>query len=381
MSCLLPVYSRLPIKLVRAKECYLFAEDGRRYLDLYGGHAVTPLGHAHPQLVDAISQTWKDLDFYSNSLHVEGQEEAARAVLRAGTHLGFVHFVNSGTEANEAALHVARQNTKRVRVVTFEESFHGRTLGSLSVTGLQGYRKRITVPIPDLWHRSIPFGDVDALELIDDTVAAVLAESVPSLAGIRMAPDGYYQALQKRCREVGALFVFDEVQGGVGRLGRWFAHEFFDIKPDMVTLAKSLGGGYPVGALVMTKEVGERLSVGDLGTTFGGGPVACAAVRTVARVIHEDDLLERVSQIYARIHDGLGGIEQIRVRGAGCLIGVETSMGASQLRDALLSRGILVGTSGDAHTVRLLPPYTLTDEDIDAFVKAMGEVMDEVNSE
>lgn len=374
-SHLFPVYPRLDLDLVRAQGTRLFTADGREIVDLYGAHAVCPLGHAHPVLHEALTTAHATLDFYSNSLRMPIQERAAEAVIGDSAHLSHVHFVNSGTEANESAIHLARKVTGRETVVTLDTSFHGRTLGSLSLTGLSGYRKRVPVEVPDIWGRTIALGAED-LSVIDETVAAVMIESVVSLGGVYLPPDGWLDRVQARCREVGALLILDEVQGGVGRLGTWFGHQTVGSTPDMVTLAKSLGGGFPVGALVTTPALAEAVGYGELGTTFGGGPMACAMVEATARVIREDGLLDRVKVIEARVRAGLADLDGVEVRGRGCLLGIQTPMAAGALRDALLARDLLVGTSGEPHTLRLLMPYVVDDADLDRFVTAVHEVLD-----
>ncbi len=375
MTALLPVYPRLDLDVVSAQGIELTTADGRTLLDLYGAHAVCPLGHAHPALHDALTRQHATLDFYSNSLRMAVQEEAAEAVLGGSAHLAHVHFVNSGTEANESAIHLARRLTGRTRIVTLAEGFHGRTLGSLSVTGLPGYRARVPVPIPEDWRGTITLGQPD-LSSIDESVAAVLIESVVSLGGVYMPPDGWLEAVQARCQEVGALFILDEVQGGVGRLGRWWGHEALGTTtPDMVTLAKSLGGGFPVAALATTADIGAKVTYSELGTTFGGGPMACAMVSTTARVIREEGLMDHVLAIEARVRDGLAGIEGVEVRGKGALLGIQTPRPQGEVRTALLARDILTGASGEPDTLRLLPAYTTPLSAIDRFTAALREVL------
>jgi acetylornithine/N-succinyldiaminopimelate aminotransferase len=377
VSALLDVYPRLDFELVRAEGCVLHGADGRRLLDLYGGHAVTPLGHNHPALRQALARQFAELDFYSNSVVMPVQEAAARAVLGDSEHLGAVQFVNSGTEANEAALHLARRWTGRETVVSFDNSFHGRSLASLAATGLPGYQERLSLPLEG-FHRTLPFGG-EGLSVIDESVAAVICESVPSIAGVRMAPEGWYPALAERCRQVGALLIFDEVQGGVGRLGTWFGHPQFGVQPDFVTLAKSLGGGFPVGALVVAKHLLDRVQYGEVGTTFGGGPLACAMVEATATTIRGGGYLARVGVIFDRVAAGLRA-HGATVRGRGCLIGIETELPAKALRSALLARGMMTGSSGDPTSLRLMPPYVLTDAEIDAFVDAFGDAVAELRA-
>lgn len=374
MSKLLPVYPRIDLRLERAQGAWLYTADGRHVLDMYGGHAVCPLGHGHPELTEALARQHATLDFYSNSLFMDVQERAAEAVLGDSAHLAYVHFLNSGTEANEAAIHTARKLTGRRTVVTLESSFHGRTLASLAATGIASYRKKVPLQVPDDWLRLIALGSPD-LSAIDETVALVLLESVPSLGGIHMPDPGWLASVQARCREVGAMLVLDEVQGGVGRLGRWFAHEYFGIQPDMVTLAKSLGGGFPVSALVATQAIGDALSGGDLGTTFGGGPMACVMVETTARIIRRDDLMARALRIEALVREGVADLPGVSVRGRGCLLGLVSPLKAADVQASLLARDVMTGTSSDPHALRLLPPYTLTDDEVGVFVAAYREVI------
>lgn len=376
MSALLPVYPRLDLDLVRAEGVFMYTSDGRQILDLYGAHAVCPLGHAHPELAETLSTAYRTLDFYSNSLHMAVQERAAQAVLGGSEHLAYVHFVNSGTEANESALHLARKLTGRKTILTLDSSFHGRTLGSLSVTGLGGYRGRIPLDVPAHWCKTLALGQED-LSVIDETVAGVMIEAIVSLGGLYVPDAAWLQRVEARCREVGAFFILDEVQGGVGRTGTWYAHEGFGVKPDMVTLAKSLGAGFPVGAMVCTKAIADRVGSGELGTTFGGGPMACAMVEAVANIIRRDGLMGRVLQIEARIREGLAGVPGVEVRGKGCLLGVETPKSANAVRDALLARDIMIGTSSHPRTLRLLAPYILQDEHVDRFVATLKEVLGE----
>ena len=375
-SCdpLLPVYPRLSLDLVRAEACWLYTRDDRKILDLYGAHAVSPLGHAHPRLKAVLNEAFSAVDFYSNSLHMAVQQQAAKRLLNASAHLAHVHFTNSGTEANEAAIHVARRLTGRRKVISFDCSFHGRTLASLSATGLASYRKRLSLPPNEADNAFIRYGNLSDLASIDDSVAAVICESVPSLAGVLMPPEAYYPAIASRCQQGGAVLIFDEVQGGIGRLGQWFAHQRFGVTPDIVTLAKSIAGGYPVGAMLTTSAIGEWIEHGELGTTFGGGPVACRMAATVAEVIQDEALSDRATQIFEQITSGLSKIADLQVRGAGCLIGIESKKPAKELRDLLLRHDILVGLSAHPNTVRLLPAYVLDSAEIDRFLAAMAEI-------
>ncbi|MCB9556771.1 MAG: aspartate aminotransferase family protein [Deltaproteobacteria bacterium] len=370
---LLDVYPRLDLTLTAASGCWLHTADGRQILDLYGGHAVTPLGHAHPRIIGVTSQAQRTLDFYSNSLQMPVQQRAARALL-ADSALAAVHFVNSGTEANEAALHLARRLTGRRVVVAFRCGFHGRTAASLAASGLQSYHDRLALPIAADCQRFVEFGDGTQLDQIDSDVAGVICESIPSLAGVLMPPDGYYSRLAQRCRDVGAQLIFDEVQGGVGRVGHWFAHQLFGIEPNMVTLAKGIANGYPAGALLVDRAIAEQVTHGELGTTFGGGPLACTLIEAVATCVRESGLLRRTSEIFQLLQRELAELP-LRIRGAGCLIGIQSQLPAKVLRDQLLSHEILVGTSAEPNTIRLLPPYTVSDSELARFCAAIGAIL------
>jgi acetylornithine/N-succinyldiaminopimelate aminotransferase len=376
MTSLLPVYPRLDMRIERARGSELFTDDGRVIADLYGGHAVCPLGHGHEALTAALTSAHATLDFFSNSVRLPWQEEAAAAVIGASAHLRHVHFVNSGTEANESAIHIARRMTGRRTIVALENGFHGRTFGSLSVTGIQSYRKRLGAPAGDDAARFIRLNDPAALEQIDTTTAGVLIESVVSLGGVFLPDAAWIQAVEARCREVGALLLFDEVQGGIGRTGTWFAHEGMGVRPDVVTLAKSLGSGFPVGAAVTTEAIGAWARDGELGTTFGGAPMAAAMVHTTARLIREEGLMARAASLFPRVRDQLAGLTGVEVRGVGALIGVQTPRPASEVQRALLARDLLVGTSSHPHTLRLLPAYNVPFEFIDRFCAVLAEVLD-----
>jgi acetylornithine/succinyldiaminopimelate/putrescine aminotransferase len=374
-SALLGVYPRLDMTLTRAEGSWLYTDDGRQIGDLYGGHAVCPLGHGHPELNEALSSAHRTLDFFSNSVRLPIQEEAARAVLGGSAHLAHVHFVNSGTEANESAIHIARRKTGRETIVVLENGFAGRTFASLAATGLPAYRKRLGAAPPAHWTRTIRQNDPAAVDAIDEGVAGVLIESVVSLGGMFVPEVSWLQAIERRCREVGALLLFDEVQGGVGRLGTWFGHEQLGVTPDVVTLAKSLGGGFPVGAAVVTPEIGAWATDSELGTTFGGGPMACAMVEATARIIRRDGLMARAREVEARVRSAVSDLPGVEVRGRGALLGVQTPMPAKHVQAALLDRDLLVGTSGQSHTLRLLPAYNIPFDLLDAFGVALREVL------
>ncbi|MBN1418637.1 MAG: aminotransferase class III-fold pyridoxal phosphate-dependent enzyme [Planctomycetes bacterium] len=373
---LLATYAKFPIALVRGEGAYVEDSEGKRYLDLYGGHAVAIAGHCPRPVVDAIAAQARDLLFYSNVAYFPARAEAARALVEAcyGT-AHQVFFVNSGTEANEAALKTARRLTGRERVIAMRGGFHGRTVGSLSATGVDKYRQAC-VPNMSASTDFVEFGDVEAVEAIDPSkTAAIILEPIPSMAGVRVAPAEYYRALRRHATEHGIFLIFDEVQSGIGRTGRWFAGMHWDVEPDMVTLAKGLGGGFPVGALVVDRAIAEATSIGDHGSTFGGGPLAMVAVSATLDVIRRDGLVENARAVGEEIRTRLAAHPRVRdVRGLGLLIGIDFDRPAREIRERLLAQGILVGTSVPPETVRLLPPLTIGAPEVERFFEALETI-------
>ncbi|MDQ4084371.1 MAG: acetylornithine transaminase, partial [Actinomycetota bacterium] len=310
--------------LVRGEGCYVWDADGQRYLDLLAGIAVNALGHAHPALVEAVSRQLAQLGHVSNFFSTPPQVELCERLLGLLGADGRVFLSNSGAEANEAAFKLARR-TGRTTMVAATGGFHGRTMGALALTAKAAYRDPFA-PLPgDV--RFVEYGDAAALrDAVDDDTAAVVLEPVQGEAGAVVPPDGYLEAARAVTAEHGALLWFDEVQSGVGRTGRWFAHQREDVVPDVVTLAKGLGGGIPVGATIAVGAVADLLAPGNHGTTFGGNPVAATAALTTLRVIEDDDLLGNARAVGERLMQGtrdLGHPAVGDVHGAGLLIGVD----------------------------------------------------------
>ncbi len=283
--------------------------------------------------------------------------------------LSKVFFVNSGTEANENAMRLARRATGRMDVLSFHGGFHGRTADAISAAGLAKYREMGKPNVPG--HRLVPFGDLTAAEAaLDEHVAAVLLEPIQSLAGVITAPASYFQGLRALCDERGVKVIYDEVQTGFGRTGTFFFAGRHGVVPDLVTLAKGIGSGFPMGAVLVSEEIAATVKPEDYGTTFGGGPLACAAAEATVRVILEGGLLENVRAGSRRLRQGLAGIGGVReVRGEGFLLGVALDRPARPVREMLLERGFLVGGSDLPDVLRLLPPLVLTAEEIDRFLE------------
>ncbi|MGH9399229.1 MAG: aspartate aminotransferase family protein [Thermoanaerobaculia bacterium] len=372
----LATYSRWPIALLRGQGSTVWDEDGKSYLDLYGGHAVCATGHCHPKVADAIAAQARELIFYSNVVRLPVRTRAAEAILaHAREPLASVFFVNSGTEACENAMRLARRATGRTDIVTFEGAFHGRTADAISAAGLPRYRDLGKPNVPG--HRIVPFNELPALEaVLDDQVAAVLLEPIQSLAGVIVGDPDYLRGVQAACYRRGAKLIYDEVQTGFGRTGSFFYAGKHGVVPDLVALAKGIGSGFPMGAVLVSGEIAATVEPEDYGTTFGGGPLACAAAEATVQIIEEENLLDRVRDGSTRLRQGMRQIPAVReVRGEGYLLGIALDRPAKPVREALLERGILVGGSDLPDTLRLLPPLVLTADEIDRFLPVFAEVL------
>ena len=375
----LATYKKMPIVADRGDGVWIYARNGERYLDLYGGHAVAATGHCHSHVVKAIKEQADKLLFYSNLVYSEARARAAEKLVSiAPDVLTKAFFCNSGTEANENAMRMARMTTGRQNIITFSGGFHGRTADAISATFLGKYRELGKPSVPG--HLQAEFGDIDsACSLADDSVAAIMLEPIQSMAGVRMAEPSFYRALRELCDERGIILIYDEVQTGIGRTGEWFfaGSEAGDgVVPDIVTLAKALGSGIPVGACLVTEKVAAHIKENDLGTTFGGGMIAMAAVTATMEAIEEDEMLENVSTVEAYLRERLKGVEQVvNVRGRGFLLGLEFADAAKPIHEHLLDRRIITGTSSDAKVLRLLPPLCLKCEEVDLLVRSLEEVL------
>jgi acetylornithine aminotransferase len=367
-----------PPKLVltRGRGAHVWDADGTEYVDLLGGIAVNALGHAHPALVAAVTTQLQTLGHVSNFFATEPQVELAEKLVALLGAPARVFFTNSGTEANEAALKLTRR-TGRTHLVAAEGSFHGRTMGALALTAKAAYREPFE-PLPGEV-TFVPYGDTAALaEAVTDRTAAVVLEPLQGEAGVLVPPAGYLAEARRITRAHGALLWLDEVQTGVGRIGRWFAAATDpDVAPDVVTLAKGLAGGFPVGACLAIGAAGDLLQPGNHGTTFGGNPVACAAALAVLRVIEDEGLLERVTVLGQKLRDGLAADPRVsEVRGEGLLIGLDLTRPVSaDVFGAALAAGFIVNNP-TPERVRLAPPLVLGDDDAEAFLRAWPAILD-----
>jgi acetylornithine aminotransferase/acetylornithine/N-succinyldiaminopimelate aminotransferase len=375
----LATYKKMPIVAERGEGVWVFTTDGERYLDLYGGHAVAATGHCHPHVVNAIKKQADELLFYSNLVYSKARAQAAQKLVSiAPDALTKAFFCNSGTEANENAMRMARMATGREKVITFSGGFHGRTADAISATFLGKYREIGKPNVPG--HLQAEFGDIDSVRaLADESVAAIMLEPIQSMAGVKMAEPAFYRALRELCDERGIVLIYDEVQTGVGRTGNWFfaGSEAGDgVVPDIISLAKALGSGIPVGACLVTERIASHIKENDLGTTFGGGMIAMAAVTATLKAIEADSMLANVRAVEGHLRDRLREVEQVvNVRGCGFLLGLEFADKAKPIHEALLEKRIITGTSSDPNVLRLLPPLCLTKSEVDLFVDALASAL------
>lgn len=374
-AAMIPVYGQMPFLPERAEGCEIITADGRRILDFYGGHAVAGLGYGHPVLAEAIERQAERLLFQSNAVALEVRAQAAEQLASiAPDNLTRVFFVNSGAEANENALRIACNATGRGRILAITEGFHGRTAAAAAVTW-KAAESWYGFPRMPFDVGFIPRNDVvSAVSMIDDSVAAVIFEPVQGIGGAFDLSRQFVTALRRRTAEMDALLIADEVQCGMGRSGHYFAVQSHGVQPDLMTLAKSLGGGVPCGALIATESLAAAQKKGDLGSTFGGGPLAAAAILAVIRVIGSERLLdnvrERESQIRARCMTGpVTGIQ-----GMGLMLGLVCDRPAAEVQKALLDRDILAGTSADPRVLRLLPPLVLESADVERLANALEDI-------
>ena len=374
----LATYKKMPIVAERGSGVWLFAADGKKYLDLYGGHAVAGTGHSHPHVVAALREQADKLLFYSNLVYSEARARAAeRLVAISPAPLKKVFFCNSGTEANENAMRLARLATGRENVITFFGGFHGRTADAISATFLGKYRELGKPNVPG--HLAAEFGDLEAVrQLADESVAAIMLEPIQSMAGVRMAEPEFYRGLRQLCDERGIILIYDEVQTGVGRTGEWFfagSDAGSGAVPDIITLAKALGSGIPVGACLVSEKIASHIKENDLGTTFGGGMMAMAAVTATLEAIEQDKMLANVKAVEAHLRNSLTSVAGVvEVKGKGFLLGLQLSEKAAEIHRALLEKRIITGTSSDPHVLRLLPPLCLHVDAVDWFVEQLRAV-------
>lgn len=366
---LFDVYPLLPVHPVKGEGCWLWDDAGHRYLDLYGGHAVISVGHGHPHFIRRITRQLNALAFYSNSVQNRLQHNLARLLGELSGYPDYQLFlVNSGAEANENALKLASFVTGRKKVIAFNRSFHGRTSGAVAVTD----NASIASPF-NLQHQVqfIPLNDRQALRMaMDREVAAIIVEGIQGVGGIHTPETDFLILIQELCREYGALFIVDEVQSGYGRTGKFFAHQHAAVKPDIITVAKGMGNGFPVGGVFIQPGIKPRH--GMLGTTFGGSHLACAAAIAVLEVIRDEDLMRNARETGSKLIGRLRSFAEVTdVRGIGLMIGLDVPGRMNELRNHLIKEYRIFTGEAKPDTIRLLPPLTLSEEQADYFIDAL----------
>jgi acetylornithine/N-succinyldiaminopimelate aminotransferase len=375
-SALLPVYAQFPVLPVRGRGSWLIDENGAEWLDAYGGHAVAATGHCHPEVVRAVTEQAAELLFYSTAVrHPVRDALAEKLVELCPDPLARVFLCNSGAEANENALHLARRHTERRTIVSVSGGWHGRTAATLACTDGVRYEeaaRRSGIPLS----RKVPFDDIAALgAAVDATVAAIIVEPVQGFAGARECSPEFLRAARRLCSEHGALLIFDEVQCGVGRCGAFTAAESSGVTPDLLSLAKGLAAGLPIGAVLATEDIAKSLSLGDLGSTFGGGPLPCAAALANIGVIENEHLIQNAIDVGRYLTEGALHARVRRVSGKGLLLGLHLESPAAEVQRALFEHRILTGTSTDPRVLRLLPPLSFSRDEADILLRALEDVL------
>ena len=361
------VYPLFDVNIVKGEGCKVWDNKGNEYLDLYGGHAVISIGHAHPKYVDMISRQVATLGFYSNSVINTLQQRVAHKLGKISGYEDYnLFFINSGAEANENALKLSSFKNGKRRVIAFKKAFHGRTSLAVEVTD----NPKIVAPINANAHTTfVAMGDIDAVraEIAKGDVTAVIIEGIQGVGGVQIPSPAFLQQLQQLCNETGTTLILDEIQSGCGRSGKFFAHQWAGIKPDIITQAKGIGNGFPVGVVLISPKF--QAVYGELGTTFGGNHLACAAVEAVLDVMEAENLLDNVNTVGDWLLEELKKIDGIKeVRGQGLMIGIEFDEPVKDIRRRLLfEERVFTGVSG-TNTIRLLPPLTLTMEQAHEFI-------------
>ena len=368
-------YAKMNIAVEFGRGSWIWTSDGEKYLDLYGGHAVCATGHSHPLVVEALKNQAEKVLFYSNLVYSEIRAKAAEKLVSLSPNsITKAFFCNSGTEANENAMRMARMTTGREKIITFSGGFHGRTADAISATFLGRYREIGKPNVPG--HVCAEFGNLESVrQLADKETAAIMLEPIQSMAGVTESSPDFFQSLREICNENGIVLIFDEVQTGIGRTGNWFfsgSGLAGGIEADIITLAKSLGSGVPVGACLVNECVAETIKNGDLGTTFGGGMLAMAAVSATLEAIETDKMRENIADIENYLRERLREIENVKtLRGKGGLLGIEFAEKCKPFHEKLLENKIITGTSSNPNILRLLPPLCVKREEIDLLIEVL----------
>jgi len=374
-------YGRLPRVITKGEGCYLYDADGNKILDMFPGWAVSAIGHCHPKVVEALRKQAGELLHIDNTFYSEPQGQLAK-LLSDRAFGGKCFFCNSGAEANEAALKLARLHTaqEKYKFITAEGSFHGRTFATMTATAQPKHHEGLLPLLPGFVY--VPFNNVEALEkAFSDEVAAVMVEPIQGEGGINLAKAEYLNAIRRLCDKNGALLIFDEVTTGIGRTGKWFGYQHFDVEPDIMTMAKALGGGVAIGAMMAKEEVAASLVPGKHATTFGGNALVCAAGVAVIEVIEQENLLENANQLGRYTMDKLQQLKQKHsvidgVRGVGLMIGVQLSSPGAEIVDKCLENGLRINCT-QGTVLRFMPPMIATESQIDQAIEILDGVLSE----
>lgn len=375
-GALLPVYAQFPLVPARGEGSWIIDVDGNRWLDAYGGHAVASTGHSHPHVARAIAEQAATLLFYSTVLpHPRRAELAARLAGHMPSGVDRFFFCNSGAEANENAMALARKRTGREVVVSVTGGWHGRSVATLAVTDGAKYEagaRRAGMPLS----LRVPFDDVEAVErAVDESVACLIVEPVQGMSGARDCSHEFLRAARDACSRHGVALIFDEIQCGVGRSGHFTAAGLYGVTPDAITMAKGLGSGFPMAAVAVGDFLAEGVSTGDLGSTFGGGPLACAAGLATLDVIEREGLVANAARVGGILRDGALALGVPGVQGHGLLLGLRLGRPAQAVQRALFGKRVLTGTASDPDVLRLLPPLTFSEAEATLLLRALGEVL------
>ena len=369
-------FTRQPLVLDHGEGVKVTDIDGNEYIDMFAGIAVNALGHNHPKLVKAIQDQAEKLIHISSIYYNEPALIYAKKLVEL-TSFDRIFYANSGAEANEGAIKLAVKYTGKSEVISTVESFHGRTVMTLAATGHEYYHEPFKSILPKGFI-NVPYNDIEAIkEAITENTAAIIVEPIQGEGGVNVPDIGYLKEIEKICHEKDIVFIVDEVQTGFGRCGTLFAHELFDVKPDIMTMAKGIGGGVPMGGILATEKVASAFVPGDHGTTFGGGPLVCAAANAVLDTIEEDNLLDNVNEVGNYFIEELKKLDKeiiSDVRGKGLMVGLELTKPGAEYVDKLREKGFLINCTADK-VIRFVPPLIITKEDIDEFVKALDEIL------
>ncbi len=369
-------FTRQPIVLDYGEGVNVWDIDGNKYIDMFAGIAVNALGHNHPKLVKAIQEQAEKLIHISSIYYNEPALIYAKKLIEL-TSFDRIFYSNSGAEANEGAIKLAIKYTGKSEVISTVESFHGRTVMTLAATGHEHYHEPFKAILPKGFI-NVPYNDIDAIkDAITENTAAIIVEPIQGEGGVNVPDIGYLKEIEKICNEKDIVFIVDEVQTGFGRCGTLFAHELFDVKPDIMTMAKGIGGGVPMGGILATEKVASAFVPGDHGTTFGGGPLVCAAANAVLDEILAEDILDNVNEVGDYFVEELKKLDKeiiADVRGKGLMVGLELTEPGAEYVDKLREKGFLINCTADK-VLRFVPPLIITKEDIDEFVKALDEIL------